>query len=558
MTVKRAWSGAPALLALVAVLAMLLVGLPGVGYAAPEGDGQFVKYYTVPAASQGKPETLTDVAERFLDDVSRADDILNLNLGRRQPDGAALTGNGQLRPGWQLVLPWDAFGEGIQYGLLPTPSAPPPSGTPSPGPTRGDGAHPDPGKTTRPTPAPSKTPRPHHSLCAPSVQAGEESVWAYQRVAPQQAWERAQGEGILVAVVDSGVDGQLPELSERVAVGADITAGNGRGDVDCVGSGTAMAGIIAGRQSGSAGSLSARVVGIAPEASILPVRVIKAKPPARPVDVATGIEVAVSAGAKVIALGGYVDVEDQSVRDAVVKALSHDVVVVAPAPTGDGAGSTSGTASASSAPEGMVRVAGVGPDGQFAASYLSGAVDVVGPGVDVASYGGADGGLRAGSGTAYAVAFVAGTAALVRSAFPNLDAAQVAKRLRVTANPLVDQVPHPMSGWGMISPVAAVSTDISAEARPVGADDDGEGEPWRRFVIGLVVVIGFGAVGLLAWRLRKVPSAAGLTAATDRGVVGDLPATPPVGRVFIPQPTASHPEPAAGSEADAGDGPSSR
>src|SRR5690554_338269 len=79
-----------------------------------------------------------------------------------------------------------------------------------------------------------------------------------------------QGEGVTVAVIDTGVDADHPDLAGAVRPGADFairkaTPPDGRVDKD--GHGTAMAGLIAGRGRGGQG-----ILGIAPKATILPIR----------------------------------------------------------------------------------------------------------------------------------------------------------------------------------------------------------------------------------------------------------------------------------------------
>ena len=107
------------------------------------------------------------------------------------------------------------------------------------------------------------------------------------RVAPQHAWADSRGAGVMVAVVDSGVDATVPQLG-RVMTGEDVIDGNGRGNTDCLGSGTAMAGIIAATP-GSAGA-----AGVAPDATIMPVRVAPTRALVSPADQAAAIAAAVS------------------------------------------------------------------------------------------------------------------------------------------------------------------------------------------------------------------------------------------------------------------------
>jgi subtilisin family serine protease len=73
-----------------------------------------------------------------------------------------------------------------------------------------------------------------------SMQVGES--WAQQRLDPKRVWSLSTGAGVSVAIIDSGVDLTHPQL--RVAGKADLTR---TGIRDCIGHGTAVAGIIGGR-----------------------------------------------------------------------------------------------------------------------------------------------------------------------------------------------------------------------------------------------------------------------------------------------------------------------
>ncbi|TBL28781.1 peptidase S8 and S53 subtilisin kexin sedolisin [Verrucosispora sp. SN26_14.1] len=471
---RRSWTRWWCRLLVLAVVASLVA--PHRAVAAPVET--YAKYYVVTSSYQGEPERLSVITQRFLGTTARTTDVLHLNAGRVQPDGGRLTDPDKLRAGWIIVLPWDAYGEGVRYGMLSSVGAP---------------TTPTPGSRPATTPSPARSPAPGTGRCAVTAGPQTGSDWAQQELAAEQAWKLTEGGGVLVAVIDSGVDGSRAPLGGRVTTGVDIVAGDERGDVDCLGSGTAMAGIIAARDDadGSGG-------GVAPASAVLPVRVVTTTPQSRAADVATGIEVAVSAGSTVIALGGYVDPAAPEVAEAIRTALAHDVVVVAGASTDTGAATVPDDA------DGLLRVAGVGADGQLAADYRSGGVDLVAPGIDIATLVAGRDGTRASSGTQYAVAFVAGAAALVRAALPNLDAAAVTHRLRVTANPAASRVPDPLTGFGMVDAGAAVTATLPEEERHEGlatlADD---ATPGPAAVAALVVLLLAAAAGGLAWWSRR-------------------------------------------------------
>ncbi|MEV8212009.1 S8 family serine peptidase, partial [Streptomyces sp. NPDC079189] len=130
------------------------------------------------------------------------------------------------------------------------------------------------------------------ALCAataftllPAVPARADTIrpqqWGLQALHTDRAWQTTKGKGITVAVVDTGVDDSLPDLAGQVLPGKDLIGfGAGRGDRSWARHGTAMAGIIAGRGHGV--GRADGVLGIAPEAKILPVRVIlEASDPSR-------------------------------------------------------------------------------------------------------------------------------------------------------------------------------------------------------------------------------------------------------------------------------------
>ncbi|GAB2943777.1 hypothetical protein GCM10027280_35550 [Micromonospora polyrhachis] len=120
------------LLAMALMLAILglQIPLPGISAGQTPSDTRSVKYYTVSGSGGG--ETLASIAGRILGDESRADELYHLNAGRVQPDGGALTEPTRLRVGWHLILPWDAVGDGVQYGRLPEGKGTPPPTTPLP------------------------------------------------------------------------------------------------------------------------------------------------------------------------------------------------------------------------------------------------------------------------------------------------------------------------------------------------------------------------------------------------------------------------------------------
>lgn len=77
-----------------------------------------VPFYVVQPSVNGEPEFLFAIAQRFLGDGNRFEEIFALNEGRPQPDGSAMTVATSLNPGWILQLPGDAQGDGLQFGPI--------------------------------------------------------------------------------------------------------------------------------------------------------------------------------------------------------------------------------------------------------------------------------------------------------------------------------------------------------------------------------------------------------------------------------------------------------
>jgi type VII secretion-associated serine protease mycosin len=295
---------------------------------------------------------------------------------------------------------------------------------------------------------------------APSATTNE-IPWAQQRQGLDRLAGLADGTGVLVAVVDSGVEDQHPQLAGAVAPGFDRLDPDSDGRIDCVGHGTAVASIIAGRvRPGTA------FRGVAPAATVLPVRVSERVTDetggraASLADVATAVRQAVDRGARVVNLSLTTDRDDPGLRDAVRYARSRDAVLVAAAGNRQEAGNPRVFPASY---DGVVGVGGVQTDGARVATSQTGPhVDLVAPGADVIAAG------RVGharyTGTSFAAAFVAGTAALVRQYHPGLTADQVTERLLATADTL-DPDPASGLGAGIVNPYRAVTASLDGTTR---------------------------------------------------------------------------------------------
>jgi subtilisin family serine protease len=223
-----------------------------------------------------------------------------------------------------------------------------------------------------------------------------------------------------------------------------------------------MAGLIAGHGGGTM-----RVLGIAPETKILPVSVGPGNSGVAADDLADAIRWSADHGAQVInvSISGP-PAGSPMLDDAVDYALSKDVVVVAAAGNASDPGKAVG--SPASKP-GVIAVSGADRNARFWTGSSRGpqiviaapAVRIVSPSPRWVSATG----LSIADGTSPATAIVSGVAALVRSQFPNMDAANVVNRLIRTAKDQGVPGRDPLYGFGTVRPLDALTLTVPSVSR---------------------------------------------------------------------------------------------
>ncbi|WP_433295476.1 S8 family serine peptidase [Actinoplanes sp. CA-030573] len=294
--------------------------------------------------------------------------------------------------------------------------------------------------------------------------------WDLDAMRTDKAWSRSTGKGVTVAVVDTGVDSSHPELAGQVLPGGDFITGTEGPSIDPNGHGTHVAGVIAAAAGNGQG-----IAGVAPDARILPVRVLGANGSGYLSDVANGIVYAAGRGADVINLSVSASARFGAVTNAVAYARSLGVVVVAAAGNMRAQGSP---VSYPAAEPGVIGVAATTPgDGIAFYSNAGDYVDVAAPGNSIIST--FPGGYRSMQGTSMAAPHVAALAALIRAADHGLGPDAVEKAIESTAVDLGAPGRDDDFGYGRVD--AAAALDVVAQpaapaetSAPAATADPGE------------------------------------------------------------------------------------
>ncbi|GAB1691821.1 type VII secretion-associated serine protease mycosin [Krasilnikovia sp. M28-CT-15] len=278
----------------------------------------------------------------------------------------------------------------------------------------------------------------------------------------------ADGSGIRVAVIDSGVDTQHPQLDGHIAPGKDVLRRNRDARQDCIGHGTGVASIIAAQPVDGV-----PFHGLAPGAVIVPVRVSEQETidgravgeQVSPRQFAQAIDWASDprgGNAQVINLSVVMIGRNDEVRDAVARAVQRGVVVVA-AVGNSGRAQDSNPTPYPAAYDGVIGVGSVGADGLRADDSQHGNyVDVMATGVGVTMAAPGSGHV-AGKGTSFAAPFVAATAALLKQRFPRLSPDEITQRIVATADPAPGGKRSDEYGYGLLNPYRALTETLAPE-----------------------------------------------------------------------------------------------
>ncbi len=295
------------------------------------------------------------------------------------------------------------------------------------------------------------------------------------------AWATTRGAGVRIAIIDTGIGKGPIEFVGAVVDGTDVS---GKGSSD----GRTPVGAVDANHGSWVGSLAAArgtgpdtgMIGVAPEADLLAISVGFGSAATIPFaeQIATAVRWAVDNGADVINLSLTTNTPDwdESWDDAFLYAYENDVVVVVAA---GNRGSGTNRVGAPATIPGVLTVGGVDPQGRASveASTQGITIGVSAPSEKLLGVS-ADGQLVEWNGTSGAAPIVAGIAALVRAAHPDLDANNVINRIVRTARPAAGAGSgrDPLYGYGLVDAAAAVTATVA----PVSANPMGSLSEWIR------------------------------------------------------------------------------
>lgn len=409
-----------------------------------------------------------------------------------------------------------------------------------------------------------------------------EREWHLTAMKAEQMWQTSTGKGVTVAVIDSGVNANLPDLEGQVLPGKDEAPGApGDERADPNGHGTLMAVEIAGtgRANGGAGTF-----GLAPGAKILPVRT-----PDRGLDsgryikefsetVSRGIHYAVDSGSRVINISMGVPEGTEQLTAAVKYALDKGSLIFA-AVGNNGSEDEGNPVEYPAATPGVIGVGAVGKNlRKTTESEYGPQVDIAAPGDEMYHVCPNGTGLCRSHGTSDATALASASAALIWSKHPTWTNNQVLRVMLNTAGGPTDGSKRNDSiGYGIVRPRIALQTpgdpgpadvypladfpggtsaspspgtaagkDPAAPARDAAAEasskDHGSNTLWITLGIGAVALIGAAVGAFLVIRKRRVTESLSSAAATTPGQLSYTPpgfAPPPYSPPSAPDGNAS-------------------
>jgi hypothetical protein len=283
---------------------------------------------------------------------------------------------------------------------------------------------------------------------------GDPAQYAVAKLRLPQAHTLAHGTNVIVAVIDSGIDVNHPELANAIAASFDALGSKEGPHVH----GTGVAGAIVAH---------ARLMGSAPAARILAIRAFGAAPKGAESTsyvILKGLDYAAAHGAEIVNMS-FAGSKDGLIERGIAAIAAKGIVMVAAA---GNAGAKSPPLYPAANPNVIAVSATDAQDRLFTASNRGGYIAIAAPGVDI-FLPAPDNKYQMTSGTSFSAAYVSGLAALMLERNPALKPDEVRAILMKTARDLGAVGWDDLFGAGEADAYAAVSAVVTAPAAPVAA-----------------------------------------------------------------------------------------
>lgn len=295
-----------------------------------------------------------------------------------------------------------------------------------------------------------------------------EDAWHLPHIGAPQAWETARGDGVVVAILDTGVDASHPDMAGKLVPGYN-SADGGSDTSDIHGHGTRIAGATAAATDNGVG-----IAAVGWDAQIMPVRITnRSDGIASSSDIASGLTWAADQQAHVANIS-YDVTSSATVASAAQYMQNRGGTVVVAA---GNAGTDPGYANS---PYILSISATTSSDSKASWSNYGEYIDLAAPGTSILTTNDG-GGYTTASGTSLASPVTAAVAALVRSANTELSPAELEDILKSTAVKITGDEHHTYYGYGRIDADAAVTkaaNEDTADSTPpevsIQAPEDGD------------------------------------------------------------------------------------
>jgi subtilisin family serine protease len=274
-----------------------------------------------------------------------------------------------------------------------------------------------------------------------AVLHGDPAQYVLSKLEIERAHQLATGTSVLLAVIDSAIDGGHPDLAGSIAKNFDALGGK----TDPQRHGTEMAGAIAAH---------GKLLGIAPGVQLLAARAFDnsaGKARGTSFDIFKSLEWAADNGARVINMS-FAGPADPALHRMLAGAYAKDIVLIAAAGNG---GPDAAPAYPGADPDVIAVTATDAEDKPFKLANHGRYISVAAPGVEIVALA-PDASYQVTTGTSVAAAHVSGIAALLLQRDPALKPAQIRAILAATAKPLGTPSQHDEFGAGLVDAYRAV------------------------------------------------------------------------------------------------------